>query len=101
MCFNLVDEHLAVSYKDGLPDDFKKMLTKREVEIIEVPEASIFLHGCNLQALGDRRVMSLKRNESVNEQLDKKGMRVVELNVTEILKAGGGPHCMTFPLERY
>lgn len=101
MCFNLVDEHLAVSYKDGLPEEFRKLLTKHDVEIIEVPEASIFLHGCNLQALGDKRVMSLKRNESVNEQLDKKGMKVVELNVTEILKAGGGPHCMTFPLERF
>lgn len=101
MCFNLVDEHLAVSYKDGLPHEFKKLLTKRDVEIIEVPEKSIFLHGCNLQALGEKRVMSLKRNESVNEQLDKKGMKVVELNITEILKAGGGPHCMTFPIERF
>ena len=101
MCFNLVDEHLAVSYKEGLPEDFRKLLTKREVEIIEVPEESIFLHGCNLQALGDKRVMSLKRNAAVNEQLSKKGMEIIELNITEILKAGGGPHCMTFPLERY
>ena len=101
MCFNLVDEHLAVSYKDGLPEDFKKLLVKRDVEIIEVPEEAIFLHGCNLQALGDKRVMSLKRNEAVNQELAKKGMEVIELNVTEILKAGGGPHCMTFPLERY
>lgn len=101
MCFNLVDEHLAVSYKEGLPEDFRKLLTKRDVEIIEVPEESIFLHGCNLQALGDKRIMSLKRNATVNEQLSKKGMEIVELNITEILKAGGGPHCMTFPLERY
>ena len=37
MCFNLVDEHLAVSYKEGLPEEFKKLLTKREIEIIDVP----------------------------------------------------------------
>lgn len=100
MCFNLVDEHLAVSYKNGLPEDFKRMLTKRDVEIIDVPEEAIFLHGCNLQALGNRRVISLKRNERVNEQLAAKGMDVIELDITEILKAGGGPHCMTFPLYR-
>ncbi len=100
MCFNLVDEHLAVSYKSGLPEDFKRMLTKRDVEIIDVPEEAIFLHGCNLQALGNRRVISLKRNERVNEQLAAKGMDVIELDITEILKAGGGPHCMTFPLYR-
>jgi N-dimethylarginine dimethylaminohydrolase len=32
--------------------------------------------------------------------LSKRGMDVIELDITEILKAGGGPHCMTFPLER-
>ncbi len=100
MCFNLVDEHLAVSYKKGLPEDFRKMLTKHDIEVIEVDEDAIFLHGCNLQSLGEHRVMSLKRNESVNEKLAAKGMEVIELNITEILKAGGGPHCMTFPILR-
>ncbi len=100
MCFNLVDEHLAVSYEEGLPKEFRELLKKRDIEIIPVDEEAIFLHGCNLQALGDRRVMSLKRNTSVNEILAGKGMEVVELDITEILKAGGGPHCMTFPLLR-
>lgn len=54
MCFNLVDEHLAVTYEEGLPEEFRKLLKKRDIE----------------------------------------------LNITEILKAGGGPHCMTFPLLR-
>lgn len=100
MCFNLVDEHLAVAYADGLPPEFKTMLAKREIEMIPVKEEAIFLHGCNLQALGNHRVMSLKQNSVVNEQLAKKGMDVTELDITEILKAGGGPHCMTFPLLR-
>lgn len=100
MCFNLVDDHLAVAYKEGLPEDFVKRLEKEEIEIIPVPEESIFLHGCNLQALGNHRVLSLKRNSAVNEALASKGMDVIELDITEILKAGGGPHCMTFPLIR-
>lgn len=101
MCFNLVDSHLAVAYEDGLPEDFRKLLKEREIEIIPVDEDAIFLHGCNLQALGDHRVMSLKQNTRVNEILSEKGMKVIELDITEILKAGGGPHCMTFPLERW
>ena len=100
MCFNLVDEHLAVSYKKGLPEDFRKMLTKHDIEVIEVDEEAIFQHGCNLQSLGEHQVISLKRNEAVNEKLAAKGMEVIELNITEILKAGGGPHCMTFPILR-
>lgn len=100
MCFNLVDAHLAVAYKEGMPEEFLKRIEEMEIEIISVPEEAIFAHGCNLQALGNKRVMSLKQNQRVNEQLAKKGMNVIELDITEILKAGGGPHCMTFPLLR-
>ena len=100
MCFNLVDDHIAVAYPGALTEDFKKELAKREIEIVPVPEEAIFAHGCNLQAIGDHRVLSLARNTRVNEELRKRGMTVIELPVTEILKAGGGPHCMTFPLVR-
>ena len=100
MCFNLVDVHLAVAYVDGLAEDFKELLKERGVELIPVPEEAIFLHGCNLQALGNHTVLSLKQNKKVNEELVKRGMNVIEMDITEILKAGGGPHCMTFPLVR-
>lgn len=100
MCFNLVDDHLAVGYMEGMPESFKKVLYDLDIETICVPEASIFRHGCNLQSLGKHRVLSLKQNERVNAALEKRGMEVIELDITEILKAGGGPHCMTFPLIR-
>ncbi len=100
MCFNLVDDNLAVTYADGLPEDFKALLKERGIELITVEEEAIFKHGCNLQALGDHKVLSLKQNVSVNEQLREHGMDVIEMDITEILKAGGGPHCMTFPLYR-
>lgn len=100
MCFNLVDDNLAVAYKGGMPKEFLDELNRMDIDIIDVPEESIFLHGCNLQSLGNHRVLSLKRNSEVNEALSKKGMDVIELDITEILKAGGGPHCMTFPIGR-
>lgn len=100
MCFNLVDDHLAVAHADGLPREFRDRLKKLEIELINVDEEAIFLHGCNLQALGNHRVISLARNSRVNNELAKRGMNVIELPITEILKAGGGPHCMTFPLWR-
>lgn len=100
MCFNLVDAHIAVAYVDGLPEAFRKELRAHDIEFVPVEEESIFLHGCNLQALGNHRVLSLKQNARVNEELAKRGMEVIELDITEILKAGGGSYCMTFPLER-
>lgn len=100
MCFNLVDDHLAVAYKEGLPESFLQLLAKLEIEIILVPEEAIFKHGCNLESLGAKRVLSLKQNTAVNQSLRSHGMKVIELDITETLKAGGGPHCMTFPLQR-
>ncbi|WP_311407641.1 dimethylarginine dimethylaminohydrolase family protein [Liquorilactobacillus uvarum] len=100
MCFNLVDDHLAVAYKEGLPESFLQLLAKLEIEIIPVPEEAIFKHGCNLESLGAKRVLSLKQNTAVNQSLRSHGMKVIELDITETLKAGGGPHCMTFPLQR-
>ena len=100
MCFNLVDDHLAVTYAEGLPKNFRKLLKDLDIDLIEVEEKDIFLHGCNLQALGDNRVLSLSRNIEVNKKLEDHGMKVIKLPITEILKAGGGPHCMTFPLIR-
>lgn len=100
LCFNLVDEKLAVAYRDGLPKDFLRLLDEKGIETIDITEECVFKHGCNLQSIGNKRVVSLKSNNYVNDELRKRGIKVIEVDITEILKAGGGPHCMTFPLER-
>jgi len=100
MMFNIVADKTAVVYYEGLPDHFKRYLEKEKYTLIKVQEADIFKHFCNLQALGDGRVISLRNNVKVNAQLRALGIDVFELDATEILKAGGGPHAMTFPLKR-
>jgi N-dimethylarginine dimethylaminohydrolase len=100
MCFNLVSENLAVAYPPALPEEFLAEIKRRDIEIIPGNEEAIFAHGYNLQTLGGGRVISLRQNTALNEALDKRGFQVIEVDITEILKTGGGPHCMTFPLER-
>ena len=36
----------------------------------------------------------------VNQRLGALGLEVITPEITQILKGGGGPHCMTFPLLR-
>lgn len=38
--------------------------------------------------------------KTVNEQMHAYGLKVIEVDLKEILNGGGGPHCMSFPLER-
>lgn len=100
LLFNMVGEDLAVAYKPALPESFLSLVKKIGIELIDVPEESVFKHGCNLQSIGNKRVICLKQNAVVNEELARRGYSIIEVDITETLKAGGGPHCMTFPLER-
>lgn len=100
MIFNIVGEKTAVSYWEGLPKHFQDYLTKENYDIIHIEEEGVFKHFSNLQALGNKRVVSLKANVNVNKELRDRGFEVFELDSTEILMTGGGPHCMTFPIIR-
>lgn len=100
MIFNIVGEKTAVLYWEGLPKHFQNYLTDHSFDIIRIKEEGVFKHFSNLQALGNKRVISLKANVDVNRQLREKGFEVFELDSAEILKTGGGPHCMTFPVSR-
>lgn len=100
MCFNIAAEDVAVVCKEALPEYFIKTLEKRGFTLIDVSREGVFKHHCNLQALGGGKVIAVKNNKEVNEKLKALGLTVIEVDIIEILKNGGGPHCMTFPLER-
>ncbi|MEG3755458.1 dimethylarginine dimethylaminohydrolase family protein [Psychromonas arctica] len=100
MIFNIIGEKTAVTYYEGLPTAFQEYLDNAGYDLIKIEEAGVFKHFCNLQALGNKKVISLATNIKVNQALRDRGFTVFELNSTEILKTGGGPHCMTFPVKR-
>jgi N-dimethylarginine dimethylaminohydrolase len=100
MCFNIVGDKIAVVCSEALPKFFMKMLDKRGFTLIDVPQDGVFKHYCNLQNIGNDKVISFKNNVEVNGKMRALGLEVIELDLVEILKGGGGPHCMTFPLER-
>lgn len=100
MAFNIVAPGVAVCATEQMPDFFLHMLRKRHYELIEVPSEGVFRHHCNLQCLGEERVLTFAGNAAVNRRLQALGLEVIEPELTQILKGGGGPHCMTFPLLR-
>ena len=85
---------------EQMPEFFIKMLAKRRFQLIDVPSEGVFKHYCNIQCLGDDRVLTFAGNTDVNRKLKALGLEVVAPEITQILKGGGGPHCMTFPLLR-
>ncbi|MGX6980243.1 dimethylarginine dimethylaminohydrolase family protein [Vagococcus elongatus] len=100
MIFNIVAEKVCIAAVDELPYNFLQMLKRRKYTIIPVSSELVFKHGCNVQALGNGKVLGIESNTIINKAMEAEGLEVIKLPLKQILKAGGGPHCMTYPVER-
>jgi N-dimethylarginine dimethylaminohydrolase len=97
-----VDSNLAVVYSPLIPIVFRNELIKRGYELVEVPEAEFDSMGCNVLALAPRVCLMVKGNPITKERLEKAGCKVIEYEGAEIsVKGGGGPTCLTRPVERF
>ena len=96
-----VDKNLAVVYSPLIPIVFRNELIKRGFELVEVPEAEFDSMGCNVLALAPRVCLMVKGNPITKAGLEKAGCKVIEYEGAEIsVKGGGGPTCLTRPIDR-
>lgn len=100
LILNQVDERLAIACPAALPPDLLDRLRAEGVRLIEVSEAEVFAHGCNILPLGPGQVLSHTRNERINALLRAEGFELAVVDVTELARSGGGPRCLTLPLAR-
>lgn len=100
MIMNVIGEKTAVICEEALPADFVNYLKEKDFTLINVSREDVFLHKCNLLSVGNKTIMSHNQAEDVNKQLEELGFKVIQLNLKEVLKSGGGPRCMSFPLIR-
>jgi N-dimethylarginine dimethylaminohydrolase len=100
LLFVLVAEKTCLACETGLPEEFEKMMKDREFDIIRVSEKDAMELKCNVVALGDGRVLSSKGNDKVNAALKSRGFEVYDPSLSMFTLGGGGPRCLTFPLER-
>lgn len=99
--FAPVTRDLALVIRSEVPEWFIGFLEGRGFELVDIPaekvEGTLAL---NLLSLGDDRVLSFKTNPYINEILRAQGLTVFDPDLTEFVDRGGGPHCLTFELER-
>jgi N-dimethylarginine dimethylaminohydrolase len=99
--FSPVAPDLAVVYSPLMPISFRNDLLKRGYQFVEVPDAEFDSMGCNVLALAPRKCLMVKGNQQTKKQLLEAGCEVFEYEGNEIsVKGGGGPTCLTRPLER-
>jgi N-dimethylarginine dimethylaminohydrolase len=96
-----VDEHLAVVYSRLLPVPFREWLLERGLTLVEVPDEEFESMGTNALALSPRQCVVLAGNPKTRAALERSGVEVLEYQGREIsVKGGGGPTCLTRPLQR-
>ncbi|HEX5474996.1 MAG TPA: arginine deiminase family protein [Vicinamibacterales bacterium] len=99
--FSPVDVDLAVVYSPLMPVPFRDALLERGVSLVEVPDEEFDTMGANVLAVGPRRCVIIDGNPRTRMRLEAAGAEVFVYEGTEIsLKGGGGPTCLTRPLER-
>jgi N-dimethylarginine dimethylaminohydrolase len=100
MILNVIGERLALACPAALPSDFVHGLQQDGFRLLEISDEEVFGHGCNVLALGSGRIISHRGNKRVNDLLRADGFHVTVVGVSELAKSGGGPRCLTLPIER-
>jgi N-dimethylarginine dimethylaminohydrolase len=96
-----VDKNLAVVYSPLMPIAFRNLLIARGFELVEVPDEEFDSMGCNVLALAPRVCLIVKGNPITKSRLEAAGCKVIEYEGAEIsVKGGGGPTCLTRPVDR-
>ena len=96
-----LDKDLALVYSPLMPISFREALLERGFRLVEVPEQEFDSLGCNVLAVGPRVCIMAEGNAKTEKALKEAGCRVHTYKGTEIsLKGGGGPTCLTRPLQR-
>ena len=97
--FNILSPQDALIYPAALDSEVIEKLSSM-YNLIEVSEEEQFTMGTNVLSIGRNRVFSLPCNQNVNHQLRKHGDKVIEVDLSEIIKSGGSFRCCSMPVLR-
>jgi dimethylargininase len=93
---SLVGERTVIACRGVFPTGFF-----RGFEVIEIPGEGSGAAGANVICLGEGRVVAHTGDDPrAAAALDRAGVRVIPLDLSEFRKGDGGPTCLILPVER-
>lgn len=98
--FASVDKGLALACPPVLDAAFLEAVAALGIAMLPVTPAEARGLGCNLLALGDRRVVTAGSCSRIDAALAGRGYRAIAVDLSEFTMCGGGAHCLTMPLAR-
>ena len=98
--FTMVDDDCAVACIDELESDLVDKLRGLGITLIPVTVDEVTKLGANLLSLGNGRVIAARGGSRLPSLLEEHGFDVIQADIGQFTRCGGGPHCLTMPLAR-
>ena len=99
---NAASDDLILAHVAQVPYDIIDMLKHKGYKILEAPSRTEMrdTFGCNFVALEPGNIVMPEGNPRTQELLEKNGIKVTTVDISEILKGKGALHCITGYLKR-
>ncbi len=75
-------------------------LKRRGLRVVEVTAYERQRRATNVITLAPRKLVGYAGHARVRRELAKEGVDLIEIEGSELVRGGGGPRCMTAPIER-
>ncbi|MFO7942220.1 MAG: arginine deiminase family protein [Bacillota bacterium] len=100
--FNFADRDLICFFPWQVPFEIVDYLRRRDFRMVEVASPKEAKEGMatNFIALEPGTIVMPTGNPMTRSALEREGVKVIEVDVSELQKGWGGIHCMTAPLFR-
>ncbi|VDM77798.1 unnamed protein product [Strongylus vulgaris] len=97
-CFAPVDETTALWYPPAFSETTKKEILRRMPHAIAISDAEAKAFVCNAITIRNTVISPIGVSEATREALSKRGKSVVEVDMSEFMKSGGGCQCLVLRL---
>lgn len=99
---NPASDDVIMLHASQIPYDIVDMLKRKGYKILEVPSQSELRENfsCNFVALEPGRILMPEGSPRAQELLEKNGIKVETIDISEIIKGKGALHCITAFLKR-
>jgi N-dimethylarginine dimethylaminohydrolase len=96
----MVAHDCAVVLPDALENTILTKLRALGIKLIIATAQEVRRLSANFLSLGDNRVLAPQHSERLAALLGREGIEVIEVDIDQFTRCGGGPHCLTMPLAR-
>lgn len=97
-CFFVLNKEVAFYYPPAFSKKSENILKSKIKTLIPITHKEASNFAAN-SLVTDHHVITQKGNEEFKKEIENMGYKVIETNVSEFMKSGGGIHCLVQTLE--